>query len=136
MTAKKRDYLCPMPYPCRDRAGTLSLNDLADILGLDKSTMSRTINNLMNDGLVIRELDAKDRRFVRIELTEGGVKKYEGIEATMRQYFENVYGSIPVNKREQVSKDESKEFIRAWAPGRKIEDYVVSATLEAIKPKI
>ena len=50
------------------RASTLSLNDLADILGLDKSTMSRTINNLVNEGLVARELDNEDRRFVRIEL--------------------------------------------------------------------
>ncbi len=32
-------------------------------------------------------------------------------------------------------KDESREFIRNWAPGRKIEDYVVSATIEANKPK-
>lgn len=31
-------------------------------------------------------------------------------------------------------KDESRDFIRDWAPGRGIEDYVVSATIEAIKP--
>ncbi|MDM8565422.1 arsenite methyltransferase [Candidatus Halobeggiatoa sp. HSG11] len=31
-------------------------------------------------------------------------------------------------------KDESKQFIRQWAPGTKIEDYVVSATIEAVKP--
>ncbi len=31
-------------------------------------------------------------------------------------------------------KDESREFIRNWVPERKIEDYVVSATIEAIKP--
>ncbi len=31
-------------------------------------------------------------------------------------------------------KDESKQFIRNWAPGTKIEDYVVSATIEAVKP--
>ncbi|MEQ1570640.1 MAG: arsenite methyltransferase [Myxococcota bacterium] len=31
-------------------------------------------------------------------------------------------------------KDESKDFIRDWAPGRGVEDYVVAATIEAIKP--
>jgi arsenite methyltransferase len=33
-------------------------------------------------------------------------------------------------------KNESREFIRDWAPGRGVEDYVVSATIEAIKPKV
>ena len=31
-------------------------------------------------------------------------------------------------------KDESREFIKNWAPNHKIEDLVVSATIEAIKP--
>ena len=31
-------------------------------------------------------------------------------------------------------KDESREFIRDWAPGMKVEDFVVSATIEAAKP--
>jgi DNA-binding MarR family transcriptional regulator len=84
------------------RAETLSLNDLADILGLDKSTMSRTINNLVNDGLVCRDLDTEDRRFVRIGLTESGQKIYEEIEETMRLYFDKVYGALPADKREQV----------------------------------
>ena len=32
-------------------------------------------------------------------------------------------------------KDESREFIEQWAPGRSITDYVVSATIEATKPE-
>jgi SAM-dependent methyltransferase len=33
-------------------------------------------------------------------------------------------------------KDISKEFIRAWVPGRNAADYVVSATIEAVKPAV
>jgi SAM-dependent methyltransferase len=33
-------------------------------------------------------------------------------------------------------KDESREFIRDWAPGRGVEEYVVSATIEAVKPQV
>ncbi len=33
-------------------------------------------------------------------------------------------------------KDESREFIRDWAPGTNITDYVVSATIEAVKPAL
>lgn len=31
-------------------------------------------------------------------------------------------------------KDESKEFIKDWAPGRGVEEYVLSASIEAVKP--
>lgn len=31
-------------------------------------------------------------------------------------------------------KDESKDFIKDWAPGRGVEDYVLSASIEAVKP--
>lgn len=32
------------------------------------------------------------------------------------------------------SKDDSKEFIRDWVPGSRIEEYILSASIEAIKP--
>jgi hypothetical protein len=31
-------------------------------------------------------------------------------------------------------KEESRSFIREWAPGVPITDYVIAATIEAVKP--
>lgn len=84
------------------RENQISLNELADILALDKSTMSRTINNLVEDGLTVREIHPKDRRYVTIELTEKGREVYRRIESSMELYYEGIFKSIPEDKREQV----------------------------------
>lgn len=84
------------------RAGEISLNALAELLVLDKSTMSRTINNLVEMGLATRELHEADRRYVSIRLTEGGNKHFVEIEAGMKEYYENIFRSIPEDKRSQV----------------------------------
>lgn len=84
------------------RAKQMSLIEIADLLGLDKSTMSRTINNLVEDNLVIRETHAEDRRYVTISLTEKGQAVYQGIESSMGIYYKQIFKLIPENKREQV----------------------------------
>ncbi len=49
--------------------------------------------------------------------------------------IEKMLKAVGFDAIEIKPKDESKEFIRNWAPNSKIEDYVISATIEAIKPE-
>jgi len=84
------------------RAECISLIELSELLNLDSSTMSRTVNNLVNNGMVERELDSNDRRYVTIKLTENGLEKFKGIEDNMNLYFTNIFESIPSEKQEQV----------------------------------
>jgi DNA-binding MarR family transcriptional regulator len=84
------------------RAKSISLIDLAGLINLDNSTMSRTVNNLVSGELVEREIDPGDRRYVRINLTENGEKLFNTIESNMELYFSKIYGSIPAEKRFQV----------------------------------
>jgi len=84
------------------RADGISLNDLAELLTLDKSTMSRTINNLVEGGLAIRELHPEDRRYITIKLTDKGISVYKNIEGSMSKYYKNIFASIPEANREQV----------------------------------
>lgn len=57
-----------------------------------------------------------------------GASSIRELESTMnRTGFTNI---------QIKAKAESRTFIRDWMPGSKIEDYVVSATIEAVKPEI
>lgn len=82
--------------------GQTSLVDLAQSLGLDTSTLSRTINGLVNIGLVRREVKAEDRRYITLTLTDQGVDSLRRIEDLSDRYFEEVLASIPADKHKRV----------------------------------
>jgi DNA-binding MarR family transcriptional regulator len=84
------------------RAGSLSVNQLADRLGLDKSTVSRSLEKLVNDGLVLREEDTSDRRYLLVRHTTAGAALCETIENRMNTYFNEVIHSIPAEKLAQI----------------------------------
>ncbi|MDT8901678.1 MarR family winged helix-turn-helix transcriptional regulator [Anaeroselena agilis] len=84
------------------RAKKLSLNDLAELLKLDKSTVSRSVDNLVGMGFVRRDTDAADRRYVTLALSEKGGKVFADLEKRMEKYFAEIVGFLPADKREQV----------------------------------
>lgn len=84
------------------RAGSLSLNTLADQLNLDKSTMSRTLNQLVENDFALRESSPNDRRYVEIQLTDKGMTHYLNVEKTGNHYFNKVLENIPSDKQLQV----------------------------------
>lgn len=85
------------------RVGALSVIELAELLNLDKSTTSRNIDNLVAAGLVIRETDPEDRRYVKLKLSAEGINLYNQINQGMDEYFRNVLSLISQDKRETVS---------------------------------
>jgi DNA-binding MarR family transcriptional regulator len=64
--------------------------------------MSRTVNNLVNNNLVKRQIDPQDRRYITISLTESGQKLFNDIEESRNDYYEKILDLIPEHKREQV----------------------------------
>jgi len=84
------------------RKGSLSVNDLAELLNLGKSTVSKTVDKLVNGGLLVRDPDKNDRRYVVLKLTKQGQKFYESIDEQMENYFSTVFHAISKEKRNQV----------------------------------
>ena len=58
-----------LPLLYLNRVGSVRQGELADVLGLDRSSMVRLIDTLEQQGLVLREDDPDDRRAKKIVLT-------------------------------------------------------------------
>ncbi|MDR2183354.1 MAG: MarR family transcriptional regulator [Clostridiales bacterium] len=84
------------------RAGHISLIELSEALGLENSTISRTVNHLVNAGVASRETDPANRRYVIISLTGDGRRMFDGIEAGMSLYYGQILRKIPIEKQEKV----------------------------------
>jgi DNA-binding MarR family transcriptional regulator len=83
-------------------AGTASISHLAEILKLDKSTLSRTIDGMVRIGLVDRSIDERDRRYMVVKLTEQGNKLYTQINASCNNFYQQLFRHIPAAKHNSV----------------------------------
>ncbi len=103
----------------------VSLVDLASSLGLDTSTLSRTIQAMVVSGLVIRTTNEKDRRYVRISLSKQGRKVYELIGRVYYDFMTSVFDLIPPQKHKEILEnigifvDAMKQVNESGASGRK-----------------
>ncbi len=79
-----------------------SLIDLSGVLGLDSSTLSRTIDTMVTNGLVRRTANPEDRRYVNLSLAPKGEALYDRINQAYDQYYQIVFAKIPSEKKLQV----------------------------------
>lgn len=49
-----------------------TMNELADVTTVDRTTLTRALDRMAADGLVVRRSDARDRRNVRLSLSAAG----------------------------------------------------------------
>lgn len=80
----------------------ISVKELAKILHMDKSAVSRSIEELVQKEFVERKPSKEDRRFVTLSLLPKGQERFEKIEHDMYIKFKEVFEQIPVDKQEQV----------------------------------
>lgn len=80
----------------------ISIVELSSKLGLDTSTLSRTMNGLVNLGLASRVLNPSDRRYVSISLSEQGKNLLEKFNHTYESYLQKIFELIPEEKHSQV----------------------------------
>jgi DNA-binding MarR family transcriptional regulator len=82
--------------------GPLSMQELATHLFLKISTVTRLVDGMAKKKLVRRRRDEKDRRVVRVELTDGGFRVLQKITEDLLSQEEELLASLSEGVREGV----------------------------------
>lgn len=80
----------------------ISVKELAELLHIDKSSVSRSIEELVRKEYVERKNSEKDRRWVILNLLPQGQAHFEKIEQDMNIKFGKILKEIPKEKQNQV----------------------------------
>jgi MarR family transcriptional regulator, transcriptional regulator for hemolysin len=80
--------------------GERTQTELARMIGLDKTTMVVTVDDLEAQGLVTRVPSATDRRARLIRVTEAGARKVAEADQVLDRVRQDVLASLPDPERE------------------------------------
>ncbi|MBW5445364.1 MarR family transcriptional regulator [Cohnella sp. CFH 77786] len=78
---------------------TLTITELALRLQLERSSVSRLIDGLVNGGFVSRELNASNRREVILALTEKGERSVRAVRDQSVRFYESILGHMSEPER-------------------------------------
>ena len=96
-------------------AGETSIVDLSERLGLDTSTLSRTVDSLVKLGFVTRRTDPANRRYVRLQLTAAGRRKVGFINGSCDRFYAELLKGIPKERRPLLA--ESVQLLASMLAG-------------------
>ena len=78
-----------------DPAEGTAATKIAPLLGLEARSLTRILKSMEEKGLIYKMADERDKRSVRIMLTELGLEKREVSRQTVRKFNQKVRETIP-----------------------------------------
>ena len=109
-----------------DRRHKPSMQQVAEALGTDITTFSRQVQTLVKMNLVKKSPDPNDRRVHLLSLTA----ESSSVDELKAMLAQSGFADIVIELKE-----ESRMFVKDWVPGSKMEDYITSAVIKAVKPQ-
>ncbi|MEU4424934.1 MarR family transcriptional regulator [Actinoplanes sp. NPDC024001] len=88
-------------WQIRDRPG-ITVRELADELQLKPNNASALVTAMVNDGLLRREPDQKDRRVVRLHTTEEAGHRVDAVQELFTGYLTAALDSLDASGRAAV----------------------------------
>lgn len=73
----------------------LSMNELSEKMHLEISTITRIMNNLVRDGLIVRKKSSYDKRVVEAILTDKGQAVAMQLKDSISIYYRDIISNLP-----------------------------------------
>ena len=81
----------------------LTMNELSQELGLAMSTLTRIIDVLVKNEIVMRQQSTQDRRKVCVELTDKGKDLAEKLKVCGEKFWQKIIDEIPREKMDEIA---------------------------------
>lgn len=109
-----------------EESGPLLNSELAVLLQVDTSTLSRTIDQLDVKNYIVRQPHPTDRRATLLELSDRGVQVATAIHVSADALYRGILGEVPANQRPDVLRRFAQlvETFRRWQTQEKGKDSV------------
>lgn len=78
----------------------ISVSQIASILGVKTTSLSRLLNSLEEMGFIVRKVDANDKRQVNVFLTDIGKEKQKIAKQVVREFNEYLDGHISASEKQ------------------------------------
>lgn len=105
-----------------DQEQGLSINELSNHLFCDKSNTTRLVERMKQDGLVTRERDTKDRRYVSVRLTDEGAQLSEEALTTHQRSINERFDALSETDQAELNqllirlRDSLREYVEQVKP--------------------
>lgn len=84
--------------------GPIRLSGLAQSLGIDASTLTPRVRQLVADGLLNRQEDPKDGRAGIVDVTPAGQRTFAAIRAARSSLFDEALTDVPTDEQEVLGR--------------------------------
>ena len=103
-------------WRCSRETGKASLNEIAEITGMDRALISRAVQGLVEKGHVLTERDTKDRRVVHAVMTRQGEALFHHTLPLMQRRQMHLLGALSAQDRKAVYRiiDRLSNAVEEW----------------------
>jgi MarR family transcriptional regulator, organic hydroperoxide resistance regulator len=101
--------------------GTMSVTELASRLELERSSVSRLVDELVKGEFISRNINEANRREMILSLTEKGMRNILQVRQQSLKFYQSVLGSLSNNEQTLII-DGFKKFTGALLENRRKKD--------------